>query len=180
MQNEVASRYGLALYQLAKEKNQISSYQEEVKGLISVFKENADFIVVLSSSFLSVEDRIKILEDSLKGISSDIVSLLKVVIENHRTQMIPDVLESFNSYGNKHNGVVEGDLYSSMRLDESRIKQIEEKIAKVENRKVELKNVIDPTLLGGVKIVIHDRIYDGSLKHHLENMKKDLLKKEGK
>ena len=180
MQNEVASRYGLALYQLAKEKNQISSYQEEVKGLISVFKENADFIVVLSSSFLSVEDRIKILEDSLKGISSDIVSLLKVVIENHRTQMIPDVLESFNSYCNKHNGVVEGYLYSSMRLDESRIKQIEEKIAKVENRKVELKNVIDPTLLGGVKIVIHDRIYDGSLKHHLENMKKDLLKKEGK
>ena len=66
MQNEVASRYGLALFQLAKEKNLISSYQEEVKGLISVFKENADFIIVLNSSFLSKEDRTKMLEDEAK------------------------------------------------------------------------------------------------------------------
>lgn len=179
MQNEVASRYGLALYQLAKEKNMISSWQEEVKGLISVIKENADFIVVLSSSFLSLEERNKILEDSLIGISTEIISLLKIVMENHRTSMMLDVLESFNSYCNEHNGVIEGYLYSSMRLDESRIKQIQDKIGKVENHKVELKNVIDPTLIGGIKIVIHDRIYDGSLKHYLENMKKDLLKKEG-
>ena len=180
MQNEVASRYGLALYQLAKEKNSINSYQEEVKGLISVLKENADFIVVLSSSFLSKEEREKILEDSFKGISEDVISLLKIVIENHRTSMMLDVLESFNSYCNAHNGVIEGYLYSSMRLDESRIKQIEDKISKKENQKVALKNVIDPTLLGGVKVVIHDRVYDGSLKYYLENMKKDLLKKEGK
>ena len=180
MQNEVASRYGLALYQLAKEKNLINSYQEEVKGLISVLKENADFIVVLSSSFLSKEEREEILEKTLKGVSIDIISLLKIVIENHRTSMMLEVLESFNSYCNEHNGVIEGYLYSSMRLDESRIKQIEDKISKKENQKVALKNIVDPTLLGGVKVVIHDRVYDGSLKYYLENMKKDLLKKEGK
>ena len=180
MQNEVASRYGLALYQLAKEKNLIDSYQEEVKGLISVLKENADFIVVLSSSFLSKEEREEILEKTLKGVSIDIISLLKIVIENHRTSMMLSVLESFNSYCNEHNGVIEGYLYSSMRLDESRIKQIEDKISKKENQKVALKNIVDPTLLGGVKVVIHDRVYDGSLKYYLENMKKDLLKKEGK
>ena len=180
MQNEVASRYGLALYLLAKEKNQIDSYQAEVKSLISILKENADFIVVLSSSFLSREEREKILEDSLKGISPDIISLLKIVIENHRTSMMLEVLESFNSYCNQHNGVIEGYLYSSMRLDESRIKQIEDKISKKESQKVALKNIVDPTLLGGVKVVIHDRVYDGSLKYYLENMKKDLLKKEGK
>lgn len=180
MQNEVASRYGLALYQLAKEKNLINSYQEEVKGLISVLKENADFIVILSSSFLSKEEREEILEKTLKGVSIDIISLLKIVIENHRTSMMLEVLESFNSYCNEHNGVIEGYLYSSMRLDESRIKQIEDKISKKENQKVALKNIVDPTLLGGVKVVIHDRVYDGSLKYYLENMKKDLLKKEGK
>ena len=180
MQNEVASRYGLALYQLAKERNKISSWQEEVKELISVFNKNADFIVVLSSSFLSKEEREQILADTLKGVSEEIVDLLKIVIENHRTSMMLEVLESFNSYCNQHNGVIEGYLYSSMRLDESRIKQIEDKISKKENQKVELKNIVDPSILGGVKVVIHDRVYDGSLKHYLDNMKKDLLKKEGK
>ena len=41
---------------------------------------------------------------------------------------------------------------------------------------VELKNIIDPSLIGGVKVVIKDRIYDGSIKHHIDMMKQDLLK----
>ena len=42
---------------------------------------------------------------------------------------------------------------------------------------MELHNIIDPTLIGGVKVVIHDRVYDGSLKHRLKEMEKDLLKR---
>ena len=40
----------------------------------------------------------------------------------------------------------------------------------------ELINIIDPSLIGGVKVVINDHIYDGSIKHHIDNMKLSLLK----
>ena len=180
MNNEVASRYGLALYSLALETNKVTKYQEEVKEIMRAFKENADFIMVLSSSFLTVEERKKMLETALKGVSEPIVSFIDIVIDNHRANQLIDILYSFNSYCNNYRGVIEGYLYSSVRLDESSIHAIEEKIAKKENNKVELKNIIDPTLIGGVKVVIHDHIYDGSVKHHLEMMKKDLLIKEGK
>lgn len=178
--NEVASRYGQALYSLALDKGLVLKWQEEVKEIRRAFNENADFIMVLGSSFLSVEERQEMLKNTLKGIDENIVSLLQIVIANHRTNEIDNILLAFNSLCNEYRGIEEGYLYSSIRLDESTIKKLETKISEVEHHQVELHNVIDPQLIGGVKVVIHDRVYDGSIKHHLEQMKKDLLKKEGK
>ena len=108
--------------------------------------------------------------------NEDIIALILVVMENNRTSYLLDIFEAFNSYCNEYRGISEGLVYSTLKLDQKVINQIEEKISKVEHQKVELKNIIDPTLIGGVKVVVHDRIYDGSIKHHIENMKKDLIK----
>ena len=172
----VASRYGLALYSLAMDKNKILEWQKEVKELTSILKENTDFIMVLGSSFISLKERLEMVDKSFVGVDEEIIALIKVVMENNRMHMILDIFESFNSYCNEYRGVCEGLVYSTLKLDQKVINQIEEKISKIEHHKVELKNVIDPTLIGGVRVVIHDRIYDGSIKHHLEMMKKDLLK----
>jgi F-type H+-transporting ATPase subunit delta len=172
----VASRYGLALYSLALEENKIDSWQKDVKTLKSIFEENTDFIMILGSSFISLEERLEIVEKTLVGVDKNIIGLIDVIMENNRTDLILDVFESFNSYCNQYRGVSEGLIYSTLKLDQTVIDQIEKKISKIENNKVELKNVIDPSLIGGVKIVIKDHIYDGSIKHNIEMMKKDLLK----
>ena len=172
----VASRYGLALYSLALDENKILDWQKEVKELTSILKENTDFIMVLGSSFISLEERLEMLNKTFVGVDDEIIALIKVVMENNRMHMILDIFESFNSYCNEYRGVSEGLIYSTLKLDQKVINQIEENISEIEHNKVELKNVIDPTLIGGVRVVIHDRIYDGSIKHHLEMMRKDLLK----
>ena len=172
----VSSRYGLALYSLALEEKKLDLWQEEVKELSRIFKENTDFIMVLGSSFISLEERQEILEKSLVGVDKEIVALISVVMENNRINLIFEIFESFNSYCNQYRGVSEGLIYSTVKLEEKVISQIEEKVSKIENSKVELKNVIDPSLIGGVKIVIKNHIYDGSIKHHINMMKQDLLK----
>ena len=172
----IPSRYGQALYSLALEQDKLLSWQEEVKELKTVFEENSDFIMVLGSSFLPLKERQEILEKTLVGVDKNIVALILVIMENNRTNKLLDVFDAFNSYCNEYRGISEGYVYSTLKLDKKIISQIEEKISKIEKHQVELKNVIDPTLIGGVKVVIHDRIYDGSIKHHIEMMKKDLLK----
>ena len=172
----IPSHYGQALYSLALEEDKISSWQKEVKELITVFEENSDFIMVLGSSFLPLKDRQEILEKTLVGVDKSIVALIRVIMENNRTNYLLDILYAFNTYCNEYRGVSEGFVYSTLKLDQKIISQLEEKISKIEKHQVELKNMIDPTLIGGVKIVIHDRIYDGSIKHQLEMMKKDLMK----
>lgn len=172
----VSSRYGLALYSLALEEKKVEALQKEVKEIRCIFKENTDFIMILGSSFLSLKERQEILEKTLVKVDERIISLIEVVMENNRTSVLMDIFDNFNSYCNEYLGVSEGKIISAFKLEQTVIKQIEEKISKIEKQKVELKNEIDPSLIGGVKVVIHDHIYDGSIKHQIEMMKIDLLK----
>ena len=177
--NEIASRYGLALYSIAEDRNEISSLQLEVKELRKVLLENPDFIVLLSNSFLTKEEREQIVDKTLSAFDKDIVTLIKVLINNNRMHYVLEVLEAFNSLCNHARGVEEGLIYSVNPLDEQTLKTLEKKISKLENVEVELTNRIDQNLIGGLKVVISGHIYDGSIKYKLEQMRIDLLKKEG-
>ena len=176
---EIASRYGSALFSIAVDRKQINELQLEAKELKKVLLENRDFIVLLGNSFLPVEERDQIVDKTLNAFDKDIVSLIKVLIKNNRANQIIDVLDAFNSYCNNARGVEEGLVYSVVPLDELTLNKLQKKISQLEKVEVELINKIDPSIIGGLKVVIRGHIYDGSVKNKLENMKIDLLKKEG-
>ena len=177
--NEIASRYGLALYSIAEERNEILSLQLEGKELKKVLIENPDFITLLSNSFFTHEERFEVVDKTLSAFDKDIVSFIKLIIQNNRVKYLIDALNAFNSLCNNARNVEEGLVYSVDPLDEQTKKQLEKKISKLENVEVELINKIDHTLIGGIKVVINGHIYDGSIKNKLEEMRIDLLKKEG-
>lgn len=174
--NEIASRYGQALFSLALDKNKVIPLQQEVKELIKLIESNSDFVMLLNSSFLSIEERQSILDKTLVRVDEDVIALLKIMIKNGRISYFIEVLQAFNSYCNAYRGVDEGLIYSISKLDEKTLKAIEREISKKENKEIELINRIDPSIIGGVKVVINDHIYDGSIKNRIEMMKKDLLK----
>jgi len=173
---EITSRYAEALFSLKKDSNELEETQKEIKELNKIFLENPDFIIVLSSSYKSLEEKKEIIDNTLKGVDDDIKSLLKIICENHRANYIIEIFENFNSLVNEYRGVKEGLAYSTQKLSESQLAKLNLKISEVEHQPTELKNVIDSSLIGGVKVVINDHIYDGSIKHHLEDMKLSLLK----
>ena len=177
--NELASRYGLALFSIAEDRNEIKELQLEGKELKKVLLENPDFITLLNNAFLTFEERGKIVNKTLSAFDKDIVSLIKLLIRNNRMRYANEVLDAFNSYCNHARGVNEGLVYSTYPLDEQTIHKIEKKLSSREKVDIELTNRIDQNLIGGIKVVFNGKIYDGSIANKLEKMKSDLLKKEG-
>ena len=174
--NEITSRYAEALYSLKKDENRLLESQKEVKELRKIFIENPDFVSLLNSSYKTLEEKHQIVDDTLVGVDDEIKSLIKIVISNHRANLIVEIFDDFNSLVNESRGVLEGLVYSAEKLSESQLEKLNKTISEVEARDTELKNIVDSTLIGGVKVVINDHIYDGSIKHHIENMKLTLLK----
>ena len=175
---EIASNYATALFSLKSDEGKLLEAQKEIKELRKIFNENPDFTIVLSSSYLSNEEKEKIIDETLVGVDIEIKSLIKIVVTNHRAQYLVEILDGFNSLVNESRGVLEGLVYSAEKLTEKQLEKLTKTISEVESRPTELRNLVDPTLIGGVKVVINDHIYDGSIKHHVENMKLNLLKKE--
>jgi len=174
--NDLSSRYALALFSLKKEKDTLIASQEEVKELINILQENEEYIRILSSRYLSKKERMEMIGNALLDVDEDIVNLLKIVIDNDRSKYIIDILQQFSSYVNEYRNIKEGLVYTSEKLSEVQKKDIETSISSKEGCPCELKMIIDPSLIGGVKVVINNHIYDGSIKHHLEKMKQTLIK----
>lgn len=174
--NEIASRYAAGLYSIALDANKVSVWQEEIKTIQKIFLENREFLDVLSSAFLPLVEKEEMLDKTLKGVDPNIVNLIKLLIKNHRQRYILDTFQAYNSLANQLRGVKEGLIYSTYRLDDKTLEKIKQKIKSVEGSDVDLINIIDPTLIGGVRVVIDGHIYDGSIKSHLEKLKESLLK----
>ncbi len=175
---ELAQNYASALLSIAIDDNKVIDYQKEVKELRKIIKDNPDLILLLDSRFLGVEERMGNVETLLKGFSPDIINFIKIIIKHNRVIYLDDILEAFNSLCNENQDIVEGLIYSAFPLGEETLLKIKNKISQIENHEVDLIPKIDPSLIGGVKVVINSHVYDGSIKNQLEQMQISLLRKE--
>ena len=99
---------------------------------------------------------------------------IKLLIKKHRISSFSYIAQEFISNCNETIGISEGFVYSTSPLNQKQIEDIEDAISTKMNQKVELTNKIDTRLIGGVKVVVHDHVYDGSIKYKLETLKQKL------
>ena len=175
---EIAQNYASALLSLAIDDNKVILYQEEAKELRKIIRDNPDFLLLIESRFLSVKEREENAEKLLSNFSTDVVNFIKIIIKHNRVNYLIDILDAFNSLCNENRDIVEGLIYSAFPLGEETLLKIKKKISEIENHEVDLIPKIDPSLIGGVKVVINSHVYDGSIKNQLEKMQIDLLRKE--
>ena len=171
--------YSNAFFDLAKEENRILSYLEDARVILTVIKENKEIITLLSSYFLNNDEKNSIIDKSfalLNEVNSR--NLIKLTVSNHIVSSLDELLLEFIELCNEELGIKKGTLYSINKLSEDEIKNVEKAFKEKLNIKVELTNVIDTSLIGGIRVVINDHIYDGSLKNKMESLKSS-LKKEG-
>ena len=176
--NQIAQTYAEALYSLALEEKKLQKLQDEAKELSSVIDDNEDFLMLLNSRFMSVNERKEIADKILKDFDANIINLVKVIVDNNRIDYLSDILQAFNSLCNEYRGIKEGLIYSAFPLDKQTINAVKNKISQIEQMEIELIAKIDPSLIGGIKVVINSHVYDGSIKNQLEKMNIDLLGKE--
>ena len=175
---EIAQNYASALLSLAVDDNKVIDYQNEVRELSKIINDNPELLLLLDSRFLTIEERREKVSEILVNFSQDIVNFVKIIVMHNRVNYLPDILSAFNTLCNEYQDIVEGLIYTAFPLKEETINKIKTKISQIEHRDVDLKTRIDPSLIGGVKVVINSHVYDGSIKNQLEKMQIDLSRKE--
>lgn len=168
--------YALAMKDISLEKGVLKDNQIIVKDIIKLIEENEDFEKILSSSFIIKEEKHNLIDNVFSSsINKDLLSFFHVIIENNRANLFLSILKEFNSLCNEYYGVVEGLCYSAFLLDKKQIEKLEKTLSKKEGKTIVLKNKVNPSLIGGVKIVINDHVYDSTVVNKIDNIKKNLL-----
>lgn len=174
----IYKNYAQAIYEIARDKKQLTLFNENLTLINDEFSKNNDFARFLNSPFVTFEDKMKVVDKVFKDvIDEDVLSFLKIVIERNLILHFNDIRQYFNHFMNADLNIVEGIIYSPFEISKEKVKEISEAFSKKINKKVDLKVLIDEKLIGGIKVIIQDKIFDYSVLNQINNIKKNMLSK---
>jgi F-type H+-transporting ATPase subunit delta len=173
-ESKISVRYSRALFQSAAEKKQLDNvyldmlYIAELCKMDQV-KEVLDSPVIIPSKKKKIIHAI--LENNVEKITLSLVDLL---IINGRESYLPAVARVFRDETLKYRGITETYLTTAVPVNDKIRKQITELVGSVFKTKVELKENVDSSIIGGFILKVNDNFIDASVVNKLRKIKKGL------
>jgi len=172
----VAKRYASALFQIAKEQQLLSQIEEELRVVKEVFQFNRELQAVLLSSKLTIDKKKEIVRNAFSSVSVYVLNTLLILVDRHRQDQIMDVANEFLELANEEMGIAEAQVQSVRPLSKEEREAISSVFAaKIGKKSLRIENIVDSNLLGGIRLRIGNRIYDGSLRGKLDRLERKLL-----
>ncbi|WP_163969505.1 F0F1 ATP synthase subunit delta [Oceanobacillus halotolerans] len=173
----VAKRYADALFQLGNEKSNLDQLVEEFRVVRDIFQSNQELVPFLKHPRIAVATKKAFLEEALfEQISVDVIRTLKLLVDRHRIEHVPAIVDHFIDRVNEAKGIAEVTVYSVRELTDEHKQELESTFAKRFNKEtIQLENVVDPSLIGGLKIRMGNTILDGSISGKLRRIERNIV-----
>jgi F-type H+-transporting ATPase subunit delta len=163
----VARPYAEAAFRLAEAANALGKWSEMLGALAMV---GADPRVQSAVADPNLSDAqvagvfISILSGRLTG---EAENFLRVLAENKRIELLPEIRMQFEALKNEREGIIEAEVQSAFELTEAQLADLVQRLEKKTGRKVRAQVHINKELIGGVKLVLGDKVIDGSARAQL-------------
>lgn len=174
---EAANVYGSALYALAKEENADAQILRELNVLRESFREEPDFLKLLSSPNLSKAERCQVLDDSFRGkLHPYVLNFLKLLTEKGYVRHFSGCCEAFTLHYNEDNGILPVTAVTAVPLSEAQAEKLKQKLGAITGKQITLLSRIDPAVLGGIRLDYDGQRLDDTVSHRMASLR-ELLRK---
>ncbi|GIP28744.1 ATP synthase subunit delta [Paenibacillus sp. J23TS9] len=168
-----AKRYAKALFEVAVQQQKTLEVEQELKAVVEAITANADVQQFISTPNISISVKLDVLKKALQDkVSQPVVNTIELLIERGRADILSDLLDSYIRIEGESLGIADATVYSTYPLSEQEQASVAAQFGALANKKIRVSNVVDKSLLGGVKVMIGDKLYDGTLAGKLERLEK--------
>ena len=174
---EVGNVYGESLYELAKDEGLTKLIGEQLTVLQLSFRQEPDFIRLLSSPNLTKAERCQILDDSVRGkVHAYVLNFLKILTEKGYMRYFSDCCDAFTAHYDQDNGILRVDAVSAVALTAEQSDKLTQKLSRITGKEIALRNRIDPRVLGGIRLDYDGQRLDDTVSHRLDAIRNVLNK----
>ena len=163
----IARPYAEAAFRLADAKGALADWSATLANLSAVAADERIRAAIGDPNYPAAKVAglfISILTGKLTGEGENFV---RVLAENGRLEVLAEIRSQYEVLKNEREGVVEAEVYSAFEMDQAQVTDLVSRLEKKTGRKVKARVSVDKTLIGGVKIVIGDKVIDGSVRAQL-------------
>lgn len=171
MELEGALVYARALYDAAEDLGTVDEMRREINTVDMLVAREPKFVRCLMTPNISAADKKKMLAEIFSGkVMSETLNFLFILADNGRFRISREIVRQFNKICDEKEGVSDGIVYSVVPLDDEQMRKLCDETSKLLKKKVALRNEVDKSLLGGVKILADEKEIDASLRSRLNEL----------
>jgi F-type H+-transporting ATPase subunit delta len=174
---QIGKRYATALFELAREKNLLDQAWEEFDALAEYFRKDHTFIDFISAPQISSEDKAALIKKVFQNrMEKPFYDFIRFLTEKHRIKYLPEIIDEFDHLVRAERGIVRVTCITTYPITGDARALLLQRLTAKTGLKIELEEKIDRSIIGGMVIILRDRIIDGSLRFALSQLKNRLMK----
>ncbi len=166
-------RYAKSFLDLAVEQNVLEQVNDDMVFILGVIESSRELRTMLKSPVISEDKKRAVLEAVIgPSVSTLTNSFVKIILKKGRESQIEGIAHGFRNLYRAHHGIEEAVITSAHDLTDAQKEDTRTKLRAVTGSTIQIKEIIDPSIIGGIKIRVGDRQYNGSLAYQLEQLKR--------
>lgn len=172
---QVGSVYGQALYDLAKSEGLTDTIRSQLDVLEEGISPAPEFLRLLSSPNISKEERCALLDTGFRDkLHPYVLNFLKILTEKGYAKFFPDCCASYRDHYNEDHGILPVKAFTAAPLKSDQAQRLSRKLSGLTGKQIALKNVVDTTILGGVRLDYDGKRLDDTLRGRLNALREKL------
>lgn len=175
----VAERYAKALLDLAVANSDVKKYQEELEAVTKTYQGDNGLRVFLLAPQNHLMAKKTVLIRLFRGkVEKNILRFLLLLMEKGRAAFLPEIYRVYVRMADEYRNILNITITSAFPLGENQINEIGrtfEAVCHKSSAKITVKT--DASLIGGIKVSVGDRVYDGTVKGKLSKIQSAITEK---
>lgn len=164
--------YAEALLAVARSEGRLAEVEDELFRVARLLESNDELRTTLTDAQLPVSRRQQIVEDLLGGVANPTTTaLVSMVVGTGRARDLPAIIDELVKLSAAEGNREVAEVRSAVDLTDDQKQRLAAALEAKTGKKVELKVIIDPTVLGGLVAQVGDTVIDGSVKTRLQQLK---------
>ena len=167
--NEAIRGYAQALFVVAEAEGVLDAVEDELFRFARALERETRLRDALTDPALPPERKKAVLTDVLgERVNSHTVNLLGFIVEQGRAKEVPAIADELAAVAAERRQAAVAEVRTAVPLDQEHRERLAEALQKATGKRIELKAVVDPAVIGGVVARVGDQVIDGSIRRRLE------------
>jgi F-type H+-transporting ATPase subunit delta len=166
----IARPYAEALFRAAKESGNLAKWAEQVNVLAQVAA-NPEARAAISDPNVAAAQLVDLFRSACgTAVDAELSNFIQLLSNNNRLGLLPEVAGLYESYKRAEEGSKQAEIVSAFPIDQNQVNAIVPQLEAVFKTKLETSVSVDPTLIGGIKVIVGDQMLDASVRGKLDAM----------
>jgi len=167
--------YARALFEIARAEGNLDEVEDELFRFARSYESSDALRAALTDEMVPADRRQGIVESLLDGqATSTTMQLVSMVIGSGRGRDLPEIIDSLVARASASKDLAVAEVRTAVALSDDQVSRLKAALTNSSGLEVNLKVVIDPTVIGGVVATVGDSVIDGSVRTRLDQLKSRL------